>query len=174
MTSNIGQKPPLHRRFDEADSLRQIRDRYIGLKDSIANQVSLLQKNDEFLGICRHYYSLGYKDWHILAAVLNHMLNLEADRLKLGWSPGDMKRRQQVADDLHKIQFPSKMFTRQDMDRCLSLHAMTCLQRYGFEMRNNRVKTEVVERFLRERMMHFTLDIPHLPMFGEPQGSWPV
>lgn len=173
MTSTTGSPPP-HRRFDEADSLRQIRDRYIGLKQSITLQVEALQKDKGFMAICAEYYERGYKDWHILSAVLNQVLHLETERRGLGWSPHDMRLRQKVMNELHNAQFAPNAFNRADMDRNLSLHAMTCLQNYGFMLRNRRVKPEVVEKFLRDRMMHFALDIPHDPMFRNPIGNWPV
>ncbi|MBK8092970.1 MAG: hypothetical protein IPK32_13535 [Verrucomicrobiaceae bacterium] len=144
------------------------------MKQRITLQVEILQTDERFMALCAEYYERGYKDWHILSAVLNQVLHLETERRRLGYSPDDMRRRQKVMDELQGAQFPANAFNRADMDRNLSMHAMTCLQRYGFILRNRRVKPEVVEKFLRERMMHFQLDIPHAPMFGNPLGSWPV
>ena len=61
MTLTSGSTPPLHRRFNESESLRQIRDRYIGLR-RIAAQVAILQNDDAFLERCAGYYRSGYKD----------------------------------------------------------------------------------------------------------------
>jgi hypothetical protein len=174
MTLTTGSTPPLHRRFNESESLRQIQDRYIGLKTRIAPQVALLQRDDAFLDRCAAYYRRGYKDWHILAAVLNYMLNREAQRRGLGWTREDLKRKQTVIEELLNVVLPAADFSGQEFEMHFRGHAMTCLQAYGFEYRNRRMNDQAIEKFLRERMRHFDLDIPHAPMFGRPPGGWPV
>lgn len=174
MTSITGSKAPLHRRFDETDSIRQIKDRYIGLKTRIAPQIALLQKDDGFMQRCAVYYERGYKDWHILAAVLNYMLNREAQRRGFGWRPEDVSRRQKLIDELPNVLLPATEFSGREFEVHFSGHAMTCLQAYGFECRNRRVNDAAIEKFLRDRMRHFDLDIPHTPMFGRPPDDWPV
>ena len=173
MTSTTGLTPPLHRRFNESESLRQIRDRYIGLK-RIARQVALLQKDDAFLERCAAYYRSGYKDWHILAAILNYMLNREAQRRGLAWTREDLKRKQTIVEELLDVVISVADFSGQDFEMHFRGHALTCLQAYGFAYRNRRMNDQAVEKFLRERMRHFDLDIPHAPMFGRPPGDWPV
>jgi hypothetical protein len=174
MTSTTGSIAPLHRRFDEADSIRQIKDRYIGLKTRIALQVALLQKDDGFLARCVEYYDRGYKDWHILAAVLNYMLNREAQRRGFGWLPEDVSRRKRLINELSNVTLPAEEFSGREFEVHFSGHAMTCLQAYGFDCRNRRINDATIEKFLRYRMRHFDLDIPHLPMFARPPGDWPV
>jgi hypothetical protein len=174
MTSTTGSTPPLHRRFDEAESIRQIKDRYVGLKTRIAPQVALLQEDDGFLGHCVAYYERGYKDWHILAAVLNFMLNREAERRGFGWLREDVRRRQKLIDELPNVILPAAEFSGREFEVHFAGHALTCLQAYGFEYRNRRINDATVEKFLRQRMRHFDLDIPHSSMFGRPPGDWPV
>jgi hypothetical protein len=173
MTSTTGLTPPLHRRFNEAESLRQIRDRYIGLKKSIPSQVKLLQADDAFLDRCGVYYQRGYKDWHILAAILNFMLHREAERHGLGWTSDDVDRRKKLIDELSTVVLPADEFAGENFELHFRGHALICLRAYGFQPRNRRMKDKVVEKFLRERMRHFDLDIPHAPMFSRPPGDWP-
>jgi hypothetical protein len=154
--------------------MRQIKDRYIGLKTRIAPQVSLLQKDEGFLARCVAYYERGYRDWHILAAILNYMLNREAQRRGLGWLREDVSRRQKLIDELPNVLLPAAEFSGKQFEIHFSGHAMTCLQAYGFECRNRRVNDATIEKFLRQRMRHFDLDIAHPPMFGRPPGDWPV
>jgi hypothetical protein len=122
MTSITGLKAPLHRRFDEADSIRQIKDRYIGLKTRIAPQTALLQKDDGFLDRCAVYYERGYKDWHILAVVLNYMLNREAQRRRFGWGPEDVSRRQKLIDELPNVLLPPAEFSGREFEIHFSGH----------------------------------------------------
>src|SRR5437773_9437210 len=127
MTLTTGSTPPLHRRFNESESLRQIRDRYIGLRKSIAPQVALLQKDEAFLGRCAAYYQSGYKDWHILAAVLNYVLNREAQRRGLAWTREDLKRKQTIIENLLNVVLPAADFSGQEFEIHFRGHAMTCL-----------------------------------------------
>jgi hypothetical protein len=173
MTSTTGSTPPLHRRFDEAASLRQIKDRYLGLRERIAPQVALLQQNDDFLSQCATYYERGYKDWHILAAILNYMLNAVAQRRGLGCRPEDIEPRKKLIDELSKVVLPASEFSGPEFEIHFRGHAMTCLQAYGFEYRNRRVNDATIEKFLRQRMRHYDLDIPHHPIFSKPLGDWP-
>ena len=69
---------------------------------------------------------------------------------------------------------PAADFSGQEFEMHFRGHAITCLQAYGFEYRNRRMNDQAVEKFLRERMRDFVLDIPHAPMFGRPPGDWPV
>ena len=61
MTSITGSKPPLHRRFDEQESLRQIRNRYLGLREQVDAQVKALQGDERFIKRCEGFYEKGYK-----------------------------------------------------------------------------------------------------------------
>ena len=174
MTSTTGSTPPLHRRFNEAESIRQIKDRYAGMKTRIAPQVALLQHDDAFLSRCAAYYKQDYKDWHILAAVLNYMLNREAERRGFGWLREDVNRRQKLIDELPNVVLPAAEFSGRQFELHFTGHALSCLRAYGFECRNPRINDATVEKFLRQRMRHFDLDIPHTPMFGRPPGDWPA
>jgi hypothetical protein len=69
--------------------------------------------------------------------------------------------------------YPVEDFLTAELDFMFINHAITCLQPYGFEDRGVRLATAPVIKFLRERMKHFDLDIPHSPMFGRPPAGWP-
>lgn len=78
-----GPNPPLHRRFNEQVSIEDIRNRYRNLHEMIAKQVESLQHEEAFLNKCKNYYDKGYKDWIILLAIFNRMMNLKAKDLGL-------------------------------------------------------------------------------------------
>lgn len=175
MTWPTGAKPPLHRRYDEETSLKLIRNRYAALYKMIPSQVATLQADEEFRGLCQDYYEQGYKDWLILSAILNAMLNWEAN--KLGIDPNDSKFLERFAllqETLDDTSYPAWLFDREIMDRMIATHNMTCLHSYGFQIRRSELSPEVVARFLSERMNHFELDLEHQPLFGEPRGEWPL
>ncbi len=173
MTSITGSTAPLHRRFDEQDALRQIRSRYLGMQEDITEQVKVLQADGRFLARCQVFYKKGYKDWHILAAILNRMLYIL--QRELGCQFRSKKEIEQFKDLPKQLKgkiYPVEEFLTPALDFMFVTHALTCLSRMGFEERAW-LKTEPAMRFLRERMRHFDLDVPHPPMFGKPANGWP-
>ena len=174
MTSITGSTAPLHRRFDEKDSLRQIKNRYLGMREDIADQVKLLQADECFLVRCDEFYKAGYEDWHILAAIFNFMLHLKNQEIgNLLKTREDRERSKETPKLLKGSQYPVEKFLATEMEMHFTVHALTCLMRYGFEPLVPAIASEPVIKFLRERMRHFDLDIPHSPMFARPPGDWP-
>lgn len=166
--------PPLHRRFDEQKALRQIAERYQGCRGRIPTQVKMLQDDEDFCALCQQYYAMGYKDWMILMAILNCVLNwkLQARGVKLaGANVAQLMRTQmhEVNDD----SYPVWRFDREMMDLHLQIFHMIALKAYGFDLRRRDYHPKCVERFLRCHMRHFDLDLAHEPMFGETKGEWP-
>jgi len=173
MNSDTGIKPPLHRRFDENKALDFIRNRYFQCRKKIAKQVEVLQKDTAFREKCKEYYKRGYKDWVILSAIFNCMINFKAQELGLNLSSEeDRDKILELSNMLQNTVYPTNKFLK-DMDVQIKLHSILALNTYGFELRRKDFKPDVVERFLRERMRHFDFDLPHEPLFSEPPGSWP-
>jgi hypothetical protein len=174
MTSTIGLKPPLHRRFNEARSLHYIRDRYRGMKGMFDAQLAILRADKDFLERCTKLYADGYKDWHILSAIFNRILNLESSKqhIDVGTKEG-REAYKDLKDQLKTVVFPASLFEGPEWEFMFTMHAITCLARYGFEQRTVAMRPTLAVSFLRERMRHFDLDVPHQPMFGQPLGDWP-
>jgi len=174
MTSGTGVKPPLHRRFDKEVAMHHIRNRYRELRKTISRQVGMLQKDSAFCKKCQGYYERGYKDWVIVGAIFNCMLNWKAR--DLGVKLPDEKEKQKVIElreSIHDAVYPTERFLGPDLDLHVKAHSIYALKSYGFEMRRRDFKPEVVEKFLRERMKHFDFDFSHNPLFGDPPGDWP-
>jgi len=165
---------PLHKRYNVIDSLRYIRNRYIGMKGKFSRQLKVLQSDEDFLDRCAKWYEEGYKDWHILSAILNQMMHLEGMRRNLDlttkWGSEQYRK---LPDEMKTLVFPPSHFSNEEMERAFQLHALTCLQTYGFEGRTAQIDMNAVIRFLRNRMRHFDHDIPHAQMFARPPAAWP-
>lgn len=175
MTSITGSTPPLHRKFDERQALQEIRGRYSELRKVITAQVQALQADDDFIAAAQTFYAAGYKDWHILSAVANLMINRRIRELGLDLETRHgQEQSKDVGRSLTGVVYPAKAFIGKELSLAFQGHALTCMRRYGFESRGIGMNAFVVEKFLRERMRHFELDIPHAPMFGRPPNDWPV
>src|SRR5437762_4499101 len=140
MTSTTGSKPPLHRRFNEAQSLRQIRNRYLGLKGKFDAQLGTLRADKDFLQRCAKLYADGYKDWHILSAIYNRLLMLESGRrgIDLGTAEGRAAHKN-LSKEPVVTTFPASEFDGPEWEVSFKMHAITCLARYGFEQRRHAV-----------------------------------
>jgi hypothetical protein len=154
--------------------MHHIRSRYRNCRQDIVEQVTALQHDPAFRKKCLDYYQKGYKDWVILAAIFNVMLNLKAQDLRLELHrKKDHKKFLELKDMIRNTVYPTSLFHKENMDMQIKLHAVYVLSTYGFELRRSDIKPEVIENFLRERMKHFDYDLPHKPLFGEPPGEWP-
>lgn len=155
--------------------MRQIRSRYLGLKGKFDVQLAVLRSDEDFLRRCEKLYSDGYKDWHILSAIFNRLLMLEGRKRGIDLATVD-GRNAQVAllKESFTCVFPPAEFDGPEWDMCFKMHALTCLHTYGFEERTRTVKPDAIVKFLRDRMRHFELDIPHAPMFSGADVRWPL
>ena len=176
MILTTGMIPPIHKRFNEPEALEAIRNRYRELRERMFAPVQMLQKSNRFLVQCREYYARGYKDWMLLSAAYNCILNLEFQRKNVDLL--DRKAAQQATMEFREMilsaDYPEEAFLGQSFERCIFCHQSTVLCSWGFHPRVQSCDPKVVESFLRDRMKHFDYDLPHDDLFGDPIGEWPV
>jgi hypothetical protein len=176
MTSSTEKLPPTHRRFDRGRAMEQIRNRYARLRGSLGRQVPLLQRDPVFLERCRGLYEQGYKDWHLLSAIFNMRLNWELRLMRIDpWDPLVPSLLAQMEEIVTNSAREADSFTQSagELDRALETFDLTCLKTYGFELRRPDVEPRAIRAFLRDRMHHYDLDLPHQSLFGAPPGDWP-
>lgn len=175
MESIAGGIPPLHRRFNEASSLSFIINRYTRLRPILELQVKLLQDDIESRIVMRSFYDDGYKDWHLTSAIYNMRMNIEAERLGISFdtepSQAEMERIETVITQSPEV--PSFFTDTSHITTALRTFDIISLRTYGFELRRPDYHYEAVQHFLRQRMKHYDLDLPHQPLFGKPPGRWP-
>lgn len=177
MISNTYPIPPLHRKYNEQTSMEFIKNRYINLRNVIEKQVELLQQDDSFCDQCESYYKKGYKDWLILSTIHNCIMDWKVNELG---SPlyivDDREAVKEVLNHLQGIVYPTNLFLGDEFEAHIKAFNFICLKTYGFELRQIAITPKMannIEGFLRDRMNHFKLDMPHNPLFGKPPGEWP-
>lgn len=168
-----GENPPIHHRYNETEALAAIRRRYEAVLRFIPAQIEKLQADPEFRAHCQSYYARGYKDWVILMAIMNCMMNWRLNYRGIDVRDVAKFSPEKIGEELNDDTHPTWRFLGEDMERQIDGHGVLVLPTYGFEMRRSDFKPAVIEKFLRERMNHFALDLPHKPLFGEPPGDWP-
>jgi hypothetical protein len=175
MTPTIGEKPPLHRRFDEARSFEAIRNRYRNLHRILSGQVEAIQRDVEARFAFRSFYEAGFKDWHLASAIYNIRMNWHLGDFGISLLAPPSKEKMKEAEEIItlSIESPYRFANEKLIEHALFVFDITCLSTYGFECRRVDYDPAAVRSFLRHRMRHYDLDLPHRPLFGKPPGEWP-
>jgi hypothetical protein len=165
----------LHRRFDEATSIEFIQNRYRNLHVILASQVECLQKDVETRIVFRDFYDQGFKDWHLVSAIFNIRMNWYYGDFKIAMmNPPDSEKLKEIKEIVSlSTERPSRFSDINLIDLALRIFDVSCLATYGFECRRSDYAPDAVRKFLRDRMRHYDLDMPHRPLFGKPPGDWP-
>jgi len=169
------QKAPLHKRFNEAELLQTIVNRYRNFYKSITEQVRILQGSKEFIELCKDYYLKGYKDWIILGGIFNLLLNEKEIQNKFkGRAVLEKITNNQLTDMVKGFTINASNFNKKNMDNFIDIFFVTMLKTYGFEIRYPRMGMHQAEKFLKERMNILELDLPHKFLFIEGTNEWPA
>jgi hypothetical protein len=125
--------------------------------------------------VFRSFYDEGYRDWHLVSAIFNIRMNWYYDMMQRPLPVGLKKRE---LDELKRVigslvERPARFAEEELIRRTLMIFDMSCLASYGFEGRRSDYDPKAVRNFLRDRMRHYDLDLPHQPLFGKPLGDWP-
>jgi hypothetical protein len=165
MAWTTGDKPPLHRLFDERHSLELIANRYRNLRPLLERQVEELQPSRDFCEKGRALYVQGFKDWHLLLIIFNMRLNWNFRDLNLAVDQVSEAQLKTVTEIIrHSNDRPERFLGDIDgLDHALITSDAACLKAYGFEFRRMDYHPQAVRSFLRARMRHFDLDLPHSP-----------
>lgn len=174
MNSIHGSKPPLHTRYDASKAETHLRNRYQTAHDHISKQVSALQSCEEFRALCKGLYGRGYPDWVITSVILNRMMNQWMYEKRLQITEKTIRSNWNVMlTNLEDVVYPCEYFLGESFDDNLRMFFSTVLLTWGFQYRRSVFDNDVVEKFLRERMLFFDHDLPHKRLFDDPPGDWP-
>jgi hypothetical protein len=88
--------------------------------------------------------------------------------------PPDREKLKEIKEIISlSTESPARFAETSLIEQALRVFDLNCLMTYGFECRRSDYSPEAVRRFLRTRMRHYDLDLPHNPLFGKPPGDWP-
>jgi hypothetical protein len=137
--------------------------------------VKVLQDDVETRIVFRSFYDEGYKDWHLVSAIFNIRMNWHFDYLRrplpVGLNSEKLKELKEAIGSF--VERPARFANEELIKLAITTFDMSCLASYGFECRRSDYDSRAVKTFLRERMRHYDLDLPHQLLFGKPLGYWP-
>ncbi len=169
--------PPLHRRHESSEARQALRRSISGV--SHETQATGQDSPEERLipGPVHELYDGGYKDWMILGAVYNRLLQTKLTAQGINVLDGAIAAAaaRDITNDPGPIRevCDAEHFCGREFMFFLRHFNFLALSSYGFELAGGTLQPETVERFLRERLNYFEMDLPHRALFGKKPGTWP-
>ena len=150
--------------YDEEEEKQRVERRY---KFSIVplKQTLLTLKQDEgFRRTVRALRGKGWKDWHILQAMLqvgvNHRVHLLGARSPKEVMEVFMEEASRV-ETSESITLTADLFTEESLQQGLNFSLPSTLMGLGLVLRTNLVNFGAISRFLGDRMRYWEIDVAH-------------
>ena len=158
--------------YDPAESLDAIGGRYEVLLPPVRMTLPRLAADPAFMDLVASLRAEGWKDWHLLTAVANVVVNARAVHRGLNMSTSiteaDVKRfhslmrKEEQADD---PETPLELFTEDAMWFHLGNAATATARRWGLEVRLNLLDPRAFLSVLGDRFNYWADDVDHQPIF---------
>jgi hypothetical protein len=155
------------------DAIARVEARYKHSAASLRFTLPRLRKSSVFLQVVSNLRAEGWRDWHILMAVMNATANLRVNALiNSGRDPEQAfehykaKLGKEEAED--EPAPPAELFTVERLRDALQTSYLSTLQQHGFTINQRTPDFPAIEKFLRYRYHYWELDIEHEDPFKEP------
>lgn len=171
--TGLGRKLPEHASaYDHAASLDAIAGRYETMLPPVRLTLPRLAGDPAFMELVASLRAEGWKDWHLLLAVVNIVVNGRAAQRGLNMTTSitkaDIERVSLLTQEEERAEDPEpplRIFTEDRMWFHLSNAALTTVRRWGLEVRLNRVDPRSFLGLLGDRFNYWDDDVDHEPIF---------
>lgn len=158
--------------YDAPASLQTIRNRYEQLLPPVRLTVRRLAQDDTFMAVADELRARGWKDWHLLTAVVNIVVNARAVACGINMTTSitqaDITRFQALmgAEELPTDpKTPIHRFSSDSMWFHLAHAARSTAQAWGLEVRLNPIEPQAFLEVLDARFNYWSDDVEHEPIF---------
>jgi hypothetical protein len=159
--------------YNEQSELEDIKLRYTNVQHMIPYTLKRLQQSPIFLSIVERLKSEGWKEWHILQAIGNGVMNWYTER---SGANHDIQRIQdegkavfqrlfEEGEAPHDPPIPLDYFTLEAMHVWLHTGLLTFLSIKGAVFGPRGYFPERLQTIAKNRYHYFELDVPHSPIF---------
>ena len=162
----------MHPRFNEAEELKRIQKRYDVCFAGLRYTLPKLRESNSFREVVLKFRDDGWKDWHILAAILNIVAGLRVAR-RLGpsvasreWAEAFQKEvftpeiETAFEISLDEIKSDAVFFTMQANTR-------STMAGNGLTPTSRTPNLRGEKKYMADRWRYFDLDVPHEPIVNE-------
>ena len=152
---------------EQADQLLQ--ERYELLERALRKTVTKLHESAGFQGTVKRLRSEGWRDWHILLAILNVKIS-ELNRTKLRWPIADqniediVRQARQPEDDDAKL-VPVHRFTYRALQQARRTALLSLVNIWDLETHQSTPDFPAIERLLAARYGYWVDDVEHTDPF---------
>ena len=170
--AELGWLNSIHPGFDEAAELKRIRIRYDVTIRGLKFTLERLQGNAEFRSIVTNLRAKGWKDWHVLQAMLNAVANYRTNE-KLGRFDGNAEYMKAFKDESFSeerpdsLPVPTEKFSERELEFATLTTVLSTMVHCGLEPRHSTPNLEGLREYLRHRWRYWDLDVEHPLVFEE-------
>jgi hypothetical protein len=161
----------IHPRFDEAAELENVRRRYdVGLA-GLRYTIPRVKEHPEFRATIQELRRRGWKDWHILSAMLSAAANYRV-RMRRGDEAPLQVFRQAVRKEIFTPEtvdsptIPISIFKAQTLEMYSLILLQSSLSKHGFELYQSTPNRTGLAEYARHRWRYWDLDVPHEDIFA--------
>ncbi|MFW9970561.1 MAG: hypothetical protein ACFFDF_10195 [Candidatus Odinarchaeota archaeon] len=161
--------PKLSKFYDKKKAEELIKARYRKSIPSIRKTLKRIVPTERFQQLKDDLRNQGWKDWHILLAFFNLVMNYRMEKLGISGNIFAMEKFYQEypyeEEKEDAISVPIEEITEEDMKRNLQVSMMATLNGFGFSIQGKLVKPEEISKFLAEKFNYWEDDVDHDPIF---------
>jgi hypothetical protein len=158
--------------YDEQSEREDIESRYANVLNTLPRTLPHLQQSPSFLLLVKQLRSNGWKDWHILQAVFNGVVNwttqwlgTQTDRQRDQEGDRIVRRLLKHGESPDDPLIPSSYFTIETMEMLLDVGVATFLKKKGAIFRPRAYNFQKLRQLAQKRYHYLDLDVPHKPLF---------
>jgi hypothetical protein len=162
----------LSKYYDKKKAKELIKARYQKSVPSIRLTLKRIVPTSSFQALKMNLRSQGWKDWHILLALFNLVMNYRMDRFGISGNIIAMEKFYQEypyeEEKDNAIKIPLEEINEVNMKRNLQVSMLATLKGFGFSLEGKLVKPEEISDFLAEKFNYWEDDVDHEPIFDIP------
>jgi hypothetical protein len=164
--------------YSTEKSETMIRNRYQRSREILRYTIPRLAQDPLFMQIYQELIRRGWKDWHVLVALVNARLNYRIATERPSSAALEERLRaqpQHPVESLDEPPLPTDWVTVERLEEMRRFGFVTGAVHWGLEIHQDTPDLRAIEEVLGCRYGYWSDDVPHTPLFEEPPviGSGP-
>ena len=157
--------------YSLARSQRMIQNRYDNISSNLRLTIPMLQASNQFSETLSTLREQGWRDWHVLIAAFNVVLNYRHPTPRGTGDPNELRsafiEASNTAEDGTEQPVPAGMFNEAAMNNMRQNAMLASLQTWGLELHQGTPDIDGIERLMAARYGYWNDDVPHEDLFRE-------
>lgn len=159
----------LSKYYDKKKAEELIKARYTKSLPSIRKTLKWIVPTESFQQLKENLRNQGWKDWHILLAFFNLVMNYRMEKLGVIGNIAAMEKFYQdypyEEEKEDAVNIPIEIINEENMKVNLQISMLATLKGFGFSLEQKMVKPEEISDFLADKFNYWEDDVDHDPIF---------